>query len=397
MSSPRHNYFVVFMQNCSICSIVAVSPNGENPMPRERHILNITVALAIGAGGLACRVTELTAEKKPYPLWDGKESVADYAKRVNLDPAIALDLGDGVKMDFVLIPAGKFMMGSPSDDKDRFDAEEPQHDVTIGKPFYMGKYEVMQEQYEKITKSSHSGFKGARNPVEFVTFGDAQAFCKQMSQKNGRFVRLPSEAEWEYACRAGSMTPYHPPREREKGPPLTDEQRRRAAELISRLSSKEYADREKATRDLIALGSGVLPLLDETKAADPEGRLRMTTVKAAIQPQAGLAGVAWFADNSADKTHPVGEKEPNAFNLHDMHGNVWEWVEDDWHDNYTGAPTNETAWIETPRGDRRVLRGGSWSYIPRVCRSACRHGHAPKDRYANDGFRVVLSSSPRTP
>jgi formylglycine-generating enzyme required for sulfatase activity len=366
-------------------------------MPRERHIVNITVALAIGAGGLACRVTDMTAEKKPYPLWDGKESVADYAKRVNLDPAIALDLGGGVKMEFVLIPAGKFVMGSQNEEEERNDCEGPQHDVTIGKPFYMGKFEVTQEQYEKLIKNNPSHFKGARNPVNRVSWNDAQAFCKQMSQKTGRSVRLPSESEWEYACRAGSTTPYHPPREREKGPPLTDEQRSRAAELISRLSSEEFAEREKATRDLIALGSGVLPLLDDAKAVDQKTRMCMAMVKEHFQ-LADFNKVAWVSDNSDGNTHPVGEKEPNAFNLHDMHGNVWEWVEDDSHDDYSNAPTDGSAWIETPRGRFRVLRGGSWRSHSGSCRSACRLGNVPEVRSDNYGFRVMLlSSSSRSP
>jgi formylglycine-generating enzyme required for sulfatase activity len=350
---------------------------------------NLALVLAMAAFSLAGPAEEKPVEAKVYPLWDGKEAVAAYAKRAGLEPELTLDLGDGVKMEFVLIPAGKFMMGSPNDEEGQYEDEGPQHEVTIVNPFYMGKFEVTQEQYEKITKSNPSYFTGARNPVEYVSWYDARACCKQMSQKTGRSVRLPSEAEWEYACRAGSTTPHHPPREREKGPPLTDEQRRRAADLIPRLSSEEYAEREKAKRDLITLGSNVLTLLDETKAADPEGRLRMAAVRAAFQPQAGLEGVAWFSENSDGKTHPVGEKYPNAFNLYDMHGNVWEWVEDDWHNNYTGAPTDGSAWIKTLRFGR-VSRGGSRIHSPRDCRSAFRHGEAPKDRGSDGGFRVVF-------
>jgi formylglycine-generating enzyme required for sulfatase activity len=233
-----------------------------------------------------------------------------------------------------------------------------------------------------------------------VSWDDAQAFCKQMSLKTGRSVRLPSEAEWEYACRAGSTTLYHPPREREKGPPLTDEQRRRAAELIPKLSSEEYAERKKAARDLIALGSGVLTLLDEAKDANPKARLCMAAVKEAFQTQDGLEDVAWFGGNSGGKTHPVGEKEPNTFNLYDMHGNVWEWVEDDWHNNYSGAPADGSAWVETPRGGGRVMRGGAMHYDSWYCRSAQRTWLVTEIRFINAyvGFRVVLlSSSPRTP
>jgi formylglycine-generating enzyme required for sulfatase activity len=258
------------------------------------------------------------------------------------------------------------------------------------------------------THPNISQFKGARNPVERVSWDDAQAFCKQMSQKTGRPVRLPSEAEWEYACRAGSTTPHHPPRERGKATTLTNEQRRHAADLIPKLSSEEHEESLKATRDLIALGSGVLPLLDEAKVADPEGRIRMTLVKEILQSEADLISVAWFIENS-EKPHPAGEKEPNAFNLYDMHGNVWEWVEDDWHDNYTGAPKDGSAWIETPRDVGRVLRGGYWDVDPGSCRSAYRFRLDPEVlgsgfgelsssvAIVGSGFRVVLSSPPRAP
>jgi formylglycine-generating enzyme required for sulfatase activity len=140
--------------------------------------------------------------------WDGKESIAEYAKRNGLDQTRTLDLGNGVKLELVLIPAGKFTMGSLATEKDRSD-DETQHEVTISKPFYMGKYEVTQEQYEAIMGKNPSDFKGAKNPVEGVTWHDAQAFCQKLSQKSGRAVRLPTEAMWEYACRAGTTTRFH--------------------------------------------------------------------------------------------------------------------------------------------------------------------------------------------
>jgi formylglycine-generating enzyme required for sulfatase activity len=263
--------------------------------------------------------------------------------------------------------------------------------VTIGKPLYMGKFEVTQEQYEKLVGKNPSAFKGAKNPVEIVYWDDAKDFCKRMSVKTGRVIRLPSEAEWEYACRAGSTTPYHPPRELEKPPPLTDAQRRRVEELISKLGSEELAVRDKATQDLIALGSRVLPLLDDAKAATPEAQFRLASVKSA-----GLKGVAWFVENRDKKTHPVGEKEPNAFGLHDMHGNACEWCEDDLHYDYIGAPTDGSAWIDTPRGQRRIFRGGSCYSEAKFCRSACRNGGTWGPFVCS--IRVVLSSSsPRGP
>jgi formylglycine-generating enzyme required for sulfatase activity len=214
----------------------------------ERTVRMLAAALAIAAGSLTGAAGEEPAGGKDDPPWDGKEPVAEYAKRAKLEPEMTLDLGDGVKMDLVLVPAGKFVMGSPKGEKDRDDDEGPRHDVTIRKPFYMGKFEVTQGQYEKLVKENPSYCKGARNPVEMVSWKDAREFCEKLGQKTGRTVRLPSETEWEYACRARSKTPFHPPIH-----PLTDEQRRRVAELIPRLSSDEFAVRDKATRDLIAM------------------------------------------------------------------------------------------------------------------------------------------------
>jgi formylglycine-generating enzyme required for sulfatase activity len=119
---------------------------------------------------------------------------------------VTLDFGNNVSMKLVLIPAGKFMMGSPENEKDRYDTEGPQHEVTISKAFYIGAYHVMQEQYERIMGNNPSRFKGAQNPVESVSWNDAAEFCKKLSQASGKTVRLPTEAQWEYACRAGSKT-----------------------------------------------------------------------------------------------------------------------------------------------------------------------------------------------
>jgi formylglycine-generating enzyme required for sulfatase activity len=119
---------------------------------------------------------------------------------------LSLDLGNNVSMKLVLIPSGKFMMGSPENEKDRISDEGPQHEVTITKAFYIGAYDVTQEQYERIMGNNPRGFKGAHNPVENVSWDDAVEFCKKLSQETGKTVRLPTEAQWEYACRAGSKT-----------------------------------------------------------------------------------------------------------------------------------------------------------------------------------------------
>jgi formylglycine-generating enzyme required for sulfatase activity len=359
-------------------------------MMRAHVSSNLALVLAMAAFSVAGPAEETPVEAKAYPLWDGKESVAAYAKRAGLEPEMSLDLGDRVKMDFVLIPAGKFMMGSPEDEKDHEDNEGPRHEVTIDRPFYMGKFEVTQEQYEKLIKKNPSYFKGARNPVERVSWDDAQAFCKKLNEKTNRPVRLPSEAEWEYACRAGSKTPIHPPRERRTNTFLMEEQRRRVAELIPRLGNDEYAVRDKATRELIALGKGVIQILDGIKTDNLEIQGRLAAVKSAFQPSTDLGGVAWHCENSGTKTHHVGGKEPNEFGLYDMLGNVFEWCEDDYHNDYAGAPTDGSACVNKPRVGDRVSRGGAWDHLDRHCRSAYRGYGDPEYRGNNVGFRVVL-------
>lgn len=148
-----------------------------------------------------------TATQPAYPLWDGKESVGDYAKRAGIkDIEITLDLDGNVTMKLVLIPAGKFLMGSPDNEKDRGSDEGPQREVTITKSFHMGVCPVTQEQFEAVMGTNPSKFKGAANPVSSVSWNDSVEFCRKLAQRTGRKVRLPTEAEWEYACRAGSQS-----------------------------------------------------------------------------------------------------------------------------------------------------------------------------------------------
>jgi formylglycine-generating enzyme required for sulfatase activity len=160
-------------------------------------------------GVLACALLGACAAEKSMPQWDGKESTAAYAQRAGLAPTLTLDLGDGIKMELVLVPAGKFLMGSPETEKQRNPNEGPQHEVTISKAFYMGKYVVTLEQYQKITGVNPNHFKGPNVPVEQISWFDARDFCVKLSAVCGRTVRLPTEAEFEYACRAGSTTAYY--------------------------------------------------------------------------------------------------------------------------------------------------------------------------------------------
>ncbi len=201
-----------------------------------------------------------------------------------------------------------------------FKNEKPAHPVSLAQPFYMGKYDVTQEQYQQLIGTNPSKFKGKDNPVETVSSDDAQEFCKTLTERTRQSVRLPTEAEWEYSCRAGTTTTYY--------------------------------------------------------SGDAE---------------ADLGRVAWYGVNSTNTTHPVGQKEANAFGLYDMHGNVWQWCQD-WYgeDYYSKSP------VENPQGPDqgtgRLLRGGGWSGNPSVdCRSAGREWlFFPLARGSYVGFRVVM-------
>jgi formylglycine-generating enzyme required for sulfatase activity/tRNA A-37 threonylcarbamoyl transferase component Bud32 len=244
----------------------------------------------------------------------------------------AEDLSNGIILDMVSILGGSFLMGSLYDTDD---TEYPQHQVTI-KSFLMSKFPITQAQWQavaalpqiKVTLNPNpSRFKGADRPVEAVSWYDAQEFCARLSQKTGHKYRLPSEAEWEYACRAGTATPFH--------------------------------FGETITTDL-ANYKGI-----ETYAFAPKGSFRQ-------------------------KTTPVNSFPPNAFGLYDMHGNVYEWCQDYWHKNYQGAPTDGSAWLTAGNQSFRVLRGGCWLYAPGFSRSGCRGSGVPNYRSNYIGFRVVL-------
>ncbi len=233
----------------------------------------------------------------------------------HLPKELAIDLGGVVKLEMVLIPAGEFLMGSPDSDKDAQGWEKPQHRVRITKPFYLGKYLVTQEQWGAVMGSNPSRIKGPKNPVEMVSWEDCQEFLKRLNAKvgGGKF-QLPTEAQWEYACRAGSTMRYC------------------------------FGDDEKQ-----------------------------------------LGEYAWYDKNSGSKTHPVGEKKPNAWGLYDMHGNVWEWCQD-WSDAgyYAKSPTDDPT--GPTGGSDRVFRGGSWNLPAWLCRSAYRL--EPGLRIRILGFRV---------
>ncbi|KAF5430766.1 Formylglycine-generating enzyme, partial [Candidatus Methanophagaceae archaeon] len=198
------------------------------------------------------------------------------------------------------------------------DDEKPVHKVKIKNPFYLGTYLVTQAEWKAVMGDEPSDFKGDDLPVERVSWDKVQEFIKKLNEKEGTDkYRLPSEAEWEYACRAGTTTKY------------------------------SFGDSESE-----------------------------------------LGKYAWYGENSGDKTHPVGQKKPNPWGLYDMHGNVWEWVQDKWHGNYDGAHTDGSA-RESGDGAYRVVRGGSWFNTARSCRSAIRPYDAPGNRFNTLGFRLL--------
>lgn len=251
------------------------------------------------------------------------------------------DLGNGVSLEMVAIPGGTFLMGSPDTEEGRLNSESPQHEVTIS-PLYMGKFLITQAQWRVVTSLPQvncylnpdpSYFKGKNLPVEGISWDEVIEFCARLSKKTGRTYRLPSEAEWEYACRAKTTTPFH------------------FGETITPDLANYYGKR--------TYGSG-------SKEAYRE------------------------------KTTPVGSFQiANNFGLYDMHGNVWEWCADHWHDSYQGVPTDGRAWIDDNDNHRQVLRGGSWNNNPRRCRSAARADYYGGIRNFTVGFRVVCGA-PRT-
>lgn len=251
----------------------------------------------------------------------------------------AEDLGTGIALDMVSIPAGNFLMGSPDTEKFRFGEEGPQRNVAIS-AFYMGKFEITQAQWQAVASlpkikldlnPSPSNFEGVDRPIQNVSWDEAQEFCARLSKKTGRKWRLPSEAEWEYACRAGTTTPFY-------------------------------------------YGENVSSDLANYDGQAPYGN----GARGIIRKQTTVVGKTGFA---------------NAFGLYDMHGNMWEWCLDPWHENYRAAPLDGSVWESGGVNSLRIVRGGAWNRPANNCRSAYRLKVAPGKRYDVIGFRVVIQAS----
>ncbi|OZH51812.1 hypothetical protein AFK68_28430 [Hydrocoleum sp. CS-953] len=235
------------------------------------------------------------------------------------------DLGNRIKLEMVYIPGGSFLMGSPENEERRDGNENQQHQVTL-EPFYMSKYPITQEQYLAIIGENPSEFKGEKRPVENLNWHKAREFCTKLSLKTGKTYRLPSESQWEYACRAGTTTPFH------FGETIT-------SELVNYNGNSAYGNA-------------------------PKGIYRKETTD-------------------------VGNFLPNAFGLYDMHGNVWEWCQDIWHGNYNGAPNDDSAWETGGDSNIKSFRGGCWNDDSWTCRSAKRNCVNGNDSNKYRGFRIV--------
>jgi len=271
-------------------------------------IVLVLIALLIGYWLMAPGFDEIPTTTTP----DGIEASTTPI------PTPDNNITNSIGMELVLIPAGKFKMGSPSGEVGRYRNEIPMHYVTIEKAYYLGKYEVTQKQWSEVMGDNPSNFNGDDLPVEGVSWYDVQDFVNKLNEREGTDkYRLPSESEWEYAIRAGTNTQY------------------------------SFGD----------------------NASD-------------------LEDYAWYSYNSGKKTNPVGQKQPNPWGLYNMHGNVFEWVQDKWHNDYYGAPLFGQAW-ESGSESYRVVRGGNWYFSAGGCRSASRNYFPSDVRINSVGFRLL--------
>lgn len=290
---------------CSITEGKGLQINTSTLTPTATSTLTATMTPTVASTSTVTQTTQITP-------------VATIVSTIPVPVADQKTITNSIGIDFILIPAGEFDMGSPMGEKYRDPSEGPVHRVKLTSAFYMGKYEVTQKQWREVMGNSPSHFKGDDLPVEQVSWENIQEFIKKLNEKESTAkYRLPSEAEWEYAARAGTNTTYS---------------------FGNNESELEY--------------------------------------------------YGWYVDNSNGTTHPVGMKNPNPWGLYDMHGNVWELVQDKFHFNYIGAPVDGSAW-ETGNDGNRVSRGGVWRRGAGSSRSAVRGPEPPNEGFIGLGFRLV--------
>ncbi len=311
-------------------SVFASPDNGQtwNVTPAPQHLSG-----AAGSGivnGVDHHIVWDAWTDRPGAFWP--QAQVEIVASSGGGDELTITLPGGVPLVLAGIPAGAFVMGSPPGERGRSSSEGPQTHVTISQGFYMGKHEVTQAQWQALMGSNPSDFQGANRPVEMVSWDDAQDFIAALNlhiattAQGPAAMRLPTEAEWEYAARARTATRFH-------------------------------------FGDSLSVGD----------SCEDDG----------IRSQ-----YMWYCGNSGGQTHPVGQKLPNAFGLHDMHGNVNEWVQD-WYDTYPGGSVTDPT--GPPSGSDRVVRGGGWDNLghARICRSAQRNAQAPWTWYDGFGFRLA--------
>lgn len=325
-----------------------IDPKSNKPFPRQQENLHIL--------STPSRSTESLEEQQhtklivPVPSLPGTQAFEFTTVRVDIQGKeisrrrgqanyLTEYLGNEVTLEMVYIPEGTFLMGSPESKGKRYSNERPQHSVTV-KPFFISKYPITKAQWIKVAilpeirqklKRRPSLLGGKSHPVTQVSWYDAVEFCDRLSQKTGHEYRLPTEAEWEYACRAGTTTPFH--------------------------------FGETITSDLANYDGSYL------YASEPKGINRKATT-------------------------PIGSFEvANPFGLFDIHGNVWEWCLDYWHENYDNAPTNGDEWLDCSGTQTRVMRGGSFLNDPSMCHSSSRFYQNASEIFKHVGFRIVFSLS----
>jgi formylglycine-generating enzyme required for sulfatase activity len=319
----------------------SLRPKSPTIDPNRRKFLQL---LGLGGSGVLGTVVLNQFFKPQTPIPNSLSKISFTSVRLGISGQILErpvgsaivfieELAKGVFMTMVKIPAGKFTMGSPASEQDRTSYESPEHGVTVPE-FYCGQTLVTQAQWQSIMGNNPSQFKGDdKLPVDSVSWLDAMDFCQKLSQKTGRAYRLPSEAEWEYACRAGTKTPF-------------------------------------------AFGETITPAVVNYNGSYPYA-------------SAAKGGYR-------QKTTPVGIFPANGFGLYDMHGNLWEWCLDEWVDNYNNSSTDGSAREGISRSandSQRLLCGGSWANAARYCRSAFRVSYAASDRVYTYGLRVVAVAS----
>ncbi len=357
-------YFCV----CPVVEGPGAAPNQSRPPAQPPVIAPPVVRQPTGTD---CNASRMPGAGRPAgcPPAGGGPVVPPVAATPSQVPGtVTRDCPDCPEM--VVIPPGRFTMGSPSNEEGRYDDEGPQHLVNINYPFYIGEYPITKTEFARfvsmtgytpeekcyihqtdgdLNETSGYGWKdpgftqSGREPVVCVNWNDVQAYIRWLSSITGKSYRLPTEAEWEYVARAGTTTRFY------------------------------WGDDSGWNTQMCRYAN----------AFD----------QAAYRQHPGWKATELNCDDGYAHTSPVGSFPPNAFGIYDMAGNVWQWMEDCWNENYQGAPTNGAAWT-TGSCEKRVIRGGSWDFNPRDLRSANRGWFTADDRIVFIGFRVTRTVTP---